>query len=240
MKKTQQRKIDKEVEDHRSYKKEGGEEQMSEIWTNEEEEEGNFLIARLIDEPTSHPWVVAHQGMHQIFRSSLFVPIVETNEKEKVLSIFLRDHANRGTSRAIRRKFYLKFASENELECFKFFHNSILESSEGRGERGEGGGVDAKRKHRDSEEDVNGDGVDKDRKSACDSSEEDGGPPVLKRRKITSSQDEEADDDGDSSGSDKEIFKSKLEMLKRGDGNIDHFDDQFDETQDPFAVDDSF
>jgi len=70
----------------RNYGNEGEKkENMSEVWENEEEE-GNFLIVRLIadkDDGGTQHWVVAHQGMHQIFRAPLFVPIVETNTKEK-------------------------------------------------------------------------------------------------------------------------------------------------------------
>jgi len=238
--------------DGRPCRNYGGEnERMSKVWKNEEEE-GNFLIARLIvdKEEEGQGWVVAHQGIHEIFRAPLFVPIVELNMKEKVLSLYLRDHANRDAQHGIKRKFWLKFDSIVELSSFKFAHNGILQ--------GPDSFVNEEKKSKSKE--INGD-EDFSKKSVEKMGATKRKPlePALKKRKISAvlsidAQEEEEkktviskkDDTGATvedkkEDEEKKDYEEKLSLFNEGDGIHDlDDDDEFTGTQNPFAIDDSF
>jgi hypothetical protein len=99
-------------------------EKISQAWENEEAT-NNCLIIRLIFS-SSYPWTVAHQGIHEIFKGPLCLPILysKRTDKKKV-TIFLRDFANRGKN-CISRKFYLNFSSIAEATAFVVAHNSML------------------------------------------------------------------------------------------------------------------
>ncbi len=245
----------------------GGKKAMkaSEVWNNNDGDDGNFIIVRLIGEQSSHPWVVAHQGMHEIFRASLFVPIFEVNKTDFVLTLFVRDHANRGTTRSIRRKFYLKFNSMSELEVFQLYHNSILEEwnkkkngcDDGQENKNSKEEVDAAAgravqsfKEKDAEiisEDDKQKKEEDDENTRCNGKEEE--PHPRKKRKL-----EEIDADTEDKENkvieekeakerkheEEEQYKMKYQQLEHGDGLLDLVDDHFESTQNPFGVDESF
>ena len=99
-------------------------ERTNEIWEDEMDDD-NFMIIRLFyDEQNSYPWLVTHQGVHEVFKGPLFVPVAShddfSNDKS-VLILHLKDSANRG-KKSIKRKFYLKFNSVSEAEGFKVTH----------------------------------------------------------------------------------------------------------------------
>ena len=101
-----------------------GEEVVSERWRNDDDD--NYLIIRL-RYSNGYPWLVIHHGVFEAVKAPLYVPIVKTLTKEKVVTMFLRDSANRGESRYIQQKFYLQFATIAEAEAFKTAHNVMLE-----------------------------------------------------------------------------------------------------------------
>ena len=227
----------------------GGEkkENMSEVWENEEDE-GNFLIVRLIadkDDGGTQHWVVAHQGMHQIFCAPLFVPIVETNTKEKALAIFLRDHANRSNENGIKRKFWLKFDSIVELFSFQSTHNAILK----------GGDFLIAEQKSDKEESKK-----KEDNFYKKDTGKDGSEPALKKRKISAvlsvdfQEDEErrraaekkkehklkAPEEGKKGNEENEDYNKRLAIFEEGDGIHDVGDEDFENTQNPFDIDVSF
>ena len=101
------------------------EEIVSESWEDENDND-RYLMIRLIFQEGSYPWLVAHHGFSEVFKAPLFVPIVKIeDERNKTLSLFLRDFAGRGNT-CIKRKFYLSFRSVTEAESFKFAHNKML------------------------------------------------------------------------------------------------------------------
>ena len=73
---------------------------ISEQWENEDDD--NFLIIRLM-ENKSLPLLVAHHGIYEIVKAPLFVPVVKACNDPTTVTVFLRDHANRGISHCIRR-----------------------------------------------------------------------------------------------------------------------------------------
>ena len=204
--------------------------------------------------------------MHQIFCASLFVPIFEVNETDFVLSLFACDHANRGTTCAIWRKFYLKFNSMSELQVFQSYNNSIFDEwnkkngcgreNSSKEEVDAAGRAAVQSLKKAAEQTGNKD--DKQKKednnvnTCCNGKEE----PPRKKRKL-----EEIIIDGkvgkDSEAivctsrmnekkkevkerEDEEDYKTKYQQLEHGDGLLDLVDDQFESTQNPFGVDDSF
>ena len=89
----------------------------------EDEGDGDhFLIIRLIQDK-GHPWVIAHHGIHVIFKGPLFVPIVDSGTE--TLAVFLQDSAYRG-GEFINRKFYLTFASIAGAKAFQMAHNEMI------------------------------------------------------------------------------------------------------------------
>ena len=71
----------------------------------------------------THGWF-ATMEYNRSLRDLLFVPIIEA-VTEGVVTLFLRDFANRGEN-CIKRKFYLTFGSVAEAESFKITHNILL------------------------------------------------------------------------------------------------------------------
>ena len=105
-------------------RKNGQKEIISQTWENEEAN-NNCLIIRLIFS-SSYPWTVAHQGIHEIFKGPLCLPILYNKRTDnKKVTVFLRDFANRGKN-CISRKFYLNFSSIAEATSFVVAHNSML------------------------------------------------------------------------------------------------------------------
>ena len=105
----------------RRMKKDG--KTISEKWDNEDDD--NFLILRLI-ESNGSPWLVVHHGIYEVIKSPLFVPVQKCSDNCKSISILLRDHANRGSLKCIRREFCFKFNSLTEADSFLFSHNSFV------------------------------------------------------------------------------------------------------------------
>ena len=154
--------------------------------------------------------------MRQIFRAPLFVPIKEINEEERVLGIYLRDHANRGDTEGIKRKFYLKFASMVELSSFQYAHNQMIKAHELRKREVKTNTAEAPSKKRKVEAISSPSGKLLREEAA------------KKSKKVVVGEDVETQ------------FESKLESFKEGDGVHDCFDDDFECTQDPLGFDDSF
>lgn len=213
------------------------EEVMSEIWSeeDEDEEEGNasFLIVRLIDNGTSYPWLVAHRGSCEIIRAPLFVPVVTSNEGEAtVLCVFLRDHAYRGDN-GIKRKFYLKFATSVEADSFKFTHNRMIEVYQSRGKEGVQEGMseieDKKRSRNSSISNCKDDGG----QDFGDQEEELKSPPHKKRKVEKEAQKEKNEE---RSATKNEAAKKTI-LLKNDESIFSALDDAFECTQDPFSSD---
>ena len=174
------------------------------------------------------------------------MPIVELNMKEKVLSLYLRDHANRDNQHGIKQKFWLKFDSIVELSSFKFVHNGILQ--------GPASFVTDEQKSKQSKE-INGDNCSKKSVEKKGATERKPLEPALKKRKLSavlsidaqeeeekksaiSKKDEVEDKKEDE---EKKNYEEKLSLFNEGNGIHDlDDDDEFTGTQNPFAFDDSF
>lgn len=202
--------------------KETGEEELSEEWVDTNNDDGRYLIVRLIFEKGTHPWLVCHHGIYEAFKGPLLIPVVKVEEKKELVTMHLRDFANRGGSQCIRRKFYLKFGSLSEAEGFTFLHNFMLSEFD-------------KEKREKIEEaipaaaDSSQDTIDLLNSSGDGESDNDAGSCNLSSDCDNSMQEQKANNAS---------YEKKLEMFKQSAGPHDFFDDMYENTQDPFS--DSF
>ncbi len=95
---------------------------VSESWTNEDDD--NFLVVRIMYTNGS-PWICSHHGLSETLRGTCIVFIREADIKANVVSIRVRDFANRG-EQCIKRNFVLHFNSSTDARVFKYAYNSVL------------------------------------------------------------------------------------------------------------------
>ena len=95
---------------------------VSESWTNEDDD--NFLVVRIMYTNGS-PWICSHHGLSETLRGTCIVYIREADIKANVVSIRVRDFANRG-QQCIKRNFVLHFNSSTDARVFKYAYNSVL------------------------------------------------------------------------------------------------------------------
>ena len=206
---------------------------LSEVWDNEDDDK--YLIIRLIHSK-GYPWLVCHHGIQQVFKGPLFVPIIEA-VAEGVVTLFLRDFANRGEN-CIKRKFYLTFGSVAEAESFKITHNILL--SQYRQERcqqtneknSEEDATTKTKTHNDMAAAVLEQPAKKKRRISKISQGE--VVPVEERNntKVNKTMEKEGDNE------DYDEYKKRFNEFERGD-NCDLFYDDVPNTQNPFSDDDS-
>lgn len=218
------------------------EEMMSEIWTEEEDGEGrntSLLIVRLMYDGATHPWLVAHQGIHEIIRATLFVPAVASKEGEgTVLCVFLRDHARRGDN-AIKRKFYLKFSTSVEADSFKYAHNRMIEAHQG--QICEGRIQEARRMLDKVEKNKKRSSKEKDIsnfKNGADFEEKDEGnwkSPPHKKRRVEEEIQKEKNEERRSTTEDETA--ERIALLNNDTSAFSAVDNAFECTQDPFFAD---
>ena len=207
-------------------------EKKSEVWINEDDD--NFLIVRLLYPPNEYPWLIAHHGIHEIFKGPLYVPVIDTEGSSSV-ALILRDFANRDKKvegrmkHCIVRKFILDFGSNVEANAFKVLHDGmILEYEERKKEEGKKNQRGTIKKVKSSKsacsnlDDING------LLSNLDNSERCCKPK--KRRRISTNK---RKDEVKEKYEDKKRMKQSLEDMTLGDG-YNCLDNDMPNTQDPF------
>ena len=213
-------------------------EKKSEVWTNEDD--GNFLIVRLLYPPSEYPWMIAHHGIHEIFKGPLYVPIICTEEDYSCVSVILRDFANRDketegrTKHCIVRKFILDFGTKAEASAFKVLHDGmIFEYKESKKEEGKNDRTCATRRTNGKRSKSVSHNLNDINVSLSNLDHSEGYTNPKKRRRISGSNKNCKKDETKEKEKEEKMIKQSLDKMSLGDG-YNLLDDDMPNTQDPF------
>ena len=86
------------------------------------------LIIRIKLDDASHPWMIAHRGYDEIFKSSIFLHAEQNHLSPETVHVFLKTWTKRRGD-AIERQFLLTFASVLVAKSFVFTNNLFISQS---------------------------------------------------------------------------------------------------------------